>query len=300
MNAFNLGADIDWSVTFESPTVTSLPNYPFDKHRHWVDAQESQFKCKQSLIDQHQIHNQCMAPAALTLSMILENEAIVSVYNIVWKNFISDLTDVTLVVTEDLMQLKSAARGECYSEASFASMHQSGQDLLIAPEIRTPKILTRRDVYQLFSKLGYHYGSKYQAIHQAVLDQNCVRSVLIVSEDWGYRLSPSLFDAALQSAILLELSNSDKHNSFTKVPFLTDRVELFRLPEINEPIYCTCIQKGSSNANRTIYDIDLSDVHGHCLMMIRGVVSVRVDVGHFKLHQPEVLSSSMVDEVALN
>ena len=288
MDAFNQGESIDWTRLFGPYNTVSLPKYAFTKHRHWVHAEESNFNQRANLIEQHNMLKKSMAPAALTFSLLVEQCKANVFTEVVWKNIITDLANLTIQTEHGQFCLSNQTKNTVYSEGHW----QLAKALTVPEKItsftRQGQFIYSKAIYQQFRENGYDYGPNYQAIKQACITTDAIYSVIEVEQDWGFALSPILIDAALQTAILAS-TQQPLNKDEIKVPFFVDSFIIYRLPH-NEPVYCVCIPKKvnpSPNTN-TIYDIELSDVHRNVLMILKGVVSITTKIN--KLFEPIILS----------
>ncbi len=288
MDAFNQGEAIDWRRLLDQSVPTSLPNYAFTKHRHWVHAEESSFNQRANLIKQHSMLKKSMAPAALTFSLLVEQCKANVFTGVVWKNIITDLDNLTIQTEHGRFSLSNKTKNTVYSEGNW----QLAKVLPIPEKItsftRQGQFIYSKAIYQQFRENGYDYGPHYQAIKQACITTDAIYSVIEVEQDWGFSLSPILIDAALQTAILAR-AQQPLHTDEIKVPFFVDSFIIYRLPH-NEPVYCICIPKKINHSPNTdtVYDIELSDVHRNVLMVLKGVVSITTKIN--KLFEPITLS----------
>jgi polyketide synthase PksM len=266
LSLFDQGMDIDFRPLFQSNYPVTLPAYPFDGFKHWLDAQETRISHRSDIVNQHVILGQPIAPAALSLSMIYEQAPFQSLTNVLWKKVITAPESLHVVQDGSHYQIKEIGQSLVYSQAELATpagMKKSGSFV----HAHQSKTFSAQEIYQHFKTKGYDYGSNFQVILQASVSGNQVHSVLCVDKDWGYTLSPALIDGALQTAILTELDNRTEDK--VKVPFLIEQITVFDVPELCQPVYCSCIPKSANS-----YDIELCDVDGNVLIELKGVVSI--------------------------
>lgn len=267
INLFDQGLDVDFRPLFKSNHSATLPAYPFDQFKHWLDAQETRLSHRGDIVYQHVILGQPIAPAALSLSMIYEQAPFQSLTNVLWKKVITEPESLQVIQEGSYYQLKGKDQSVIYSQAELvapAAVIKKPGSFVHAHQAKT---FSAQEIYQYFKTKGYDYGNSFQVILQASVSGNQVHSVLCVDKDWGYTLSPALIDGALQTAILTELDN--RADDKVKVPFLIEQITVFDVPELCQPVYCSCIPKSTSS-----YDIELSDVDGNVLIELKGVVSI--------------------------
>lgn len=279
MNAYVAGNSIPFDKLFTNRMIATIPNYAFDTHRHWVDAKESGFNRHESIVNQHTILGQPMAPAAFSITKLLETSSANVLQSVTWKNIILDINKFELSITDSSFQLKDK-RGvatKIYCEGLLSkeilndyrvNSHYDNQS----------RFMTNREIYQYFHEMGYDYGNYFQAIKWAYVSQDNIYSLIEVNQDWNYKLSPVIIDAGLQSAILSRKPSYDKNTIM--VPYYIEKIIIFRFPE-NEPIYCICKPKKQMSDLSFIFDIELSDVYGRILIQLLGVTSVQTSINNF-------------------
>ena len=272
INAYINGADISFDQLFADKLKPELPGYVFDKHHHWVHAKETNIHRENTLISHHNILGRDMAPAAYAITRLIEEANCNVMKSMTWKNVITDLSDLALQVDGDQFQLMNKHSGLIYCEgATQNAIHEDHKIMNSHHEQR--EFLSGGEIYQRFLAAGYRYGRDYQAIKWAEVGIKSVRTLIQSTQDWGYKLSPSVIDAGLQMAILLSTSFTLRHSEIM-VPYSIDKISIYRLPA-NEPIYCTCYQTGQSSDLSASYDIEFSDVNSRILFTLQGVLSVK-------------------------
>jgi hypothetical protein len=158
------------------------------------------------------------------------------------------------------------------------------------------RFITAREIYQYFHEMGYDYGNYFQAIKWAYVSQDSIYSLIEANQDWNYKLSPIIIDAALQTAILSRKPSHD--NNTIMVPYYIEKIIIFRLPE-NEPIYCICRPRAQMNDLSFSFDIELSDVYGRILIKLVGVTSVQTSINNFmsKLSDATPMMEAQIHEL---
>jgi 3-oxoacyl-(acyl-carrier-protein) synthase/SAM-dependent methyltransferase/acyl carrier protein len=278
MNAYIAGNSIPFDKLFANRIISAIPNYPFDKHRHWVDAKESAFNRQESIVGQHTILGHTMAPAAFSITKVLETSNANVLQSVTWKNIILDIyklyssiTDSSFQLKDKLVSTKIYCEGLLRKEVLNDYMVNSFYD-------KQSRFITAREIYQYFHEMGYDYGNYFQAIKWAYVSQDSIYSLIEANQDWNYKLSPIIIDAALQTAILSRKPSHD--NNTIMVPYYIEKIIIFRLPE-NEPIYCICRPRAQMNDLSFSFDIELSDVYGRILIKLVGVTSVQTSINNF-------------------
>lgn len=279
MDAFIAGNSIAFDKLFTDRMIATIPNYSFDKHRHWVDAKESGFNRQESIISQHTILGHSMAPAAYSITKLLETCSANVLQSVTWKNIILDINRFELSITDSSFQLQDKlVSTKIYCEG-LLSKEILNDYMVNVPRDNQSRFITDREIYQYFHDMGYDYGNYFQAIKWAYVSQDNIYSLIEVNQDWNYKLSPVIIDAGLQTAILSRKPSKDKNNTIM-VPYYIEKIIIFRLPE-KEPIYCICKPKKQMNDLSFIFDIELSDVYGRILIKLLGVTSVQTSINNF-------------------
>jgi 3-oxoacyl-(acyl-carrier-protein) synthase/acyl carrier protein/NADP-dependent 3-hydroxy acid dehydrogenase YdfG/ubiquinone/menaquinone biosynthesis C-methylase UbiE len=270
--AFNQGIDVDFKPLFARNYLSVLPAYPFDQFKHWVDAKETRLSHRSELINQHLILGQAIAPAALSISMLYEQAPFQAMNNLLWKKIIRSIDALQITQQGNSYQLVDATQPIIYSQGELGE-HPVGIKRTVAQvQAAQGTTFSQQEIYRYFKTKGYNYGPDFRVILQASIKDKQVHSILSVEQDWGYALSPALIDGALQTAILTEFNNND--DGTVKVPFLIEQINVFSLPSLCQPVYCTCIPKEQSSTSTSSYDIELSDSKGNLLIYLKGVISI--------------------------
>jgi 3-oxoacyl-(acyl-carrier-protein) synthase/SAM-dependent methyltransferase/acyl carrier protein len=279
MNAFIAGNSIPFDKLFTNRMIATIPNYSFDKHRHWVDAKESGFNRQESIVTQHTILGHNFAPAAFSITKLLETSNANVLQSVTWKNIILDINKFELSITDSKFQLKDKqVSTKIYCEG-LLSKEILNDYMVNIPRDNQSRFITDREIYQYFHEMGYDYGNYFQAIKWAYVSQDSIYSLIEVNQDWSYKLSPVIIDAGLQTAILSRKPPHDKNNTIM-VPYYIEKIIIFRFPK-NESIYCICKPKNQMNDLSLTFDIELSDVYGRILIKLLGVTSVQTSINNF-------------------
>ncbi len=297
IDLFNQGADIEFKSLFTSTYPVSLPAYPFDAFRHWIDAEETRMAHRSEIVNQHVILGQAIAPAALSLSLLYEHAPFQSLSNVLWKKVITHPESLHIRKNGNQYQVENGQQGTIYSQAETAipPLHEGKAKM---PLLLQAKTVSADEIYHYFKSKGYDYGADFRVILQASIAENGVSSILCIEQDWGYTLSPALIDGALQTAILTE--RNSRNDNTVKVPFLIEHIAVFDVPNLCQPVYCSCIAKDNSSSSST-YDIELSDSHGNVLIVLKGVVSVVSSVDKlFEKNTANAVATKSIKMIELN
>ncbi len=273
LHLFNQGKEISFKELFVKKPVIAVPAYSFDKHKHWVDAIESNFLSQSELVKQHVILGQTIAPAALSLSMFYAKRRFESIVNVIWKKVAKDIENLRVSIDENGYKLTDISKQVIYCEAKTnIGSHKTQNNLLQNKlHIENAKVLNEEQIYQMFAQKGYAYGHDLRGIKQAHVSKQTVSSILYIAADYGLELSPCVIDCALQTAILTEIETPNEN---IKAPFLIEEVVIHKLPNLCQAIYCFCESRQVQSDNSSHYDIVLCDSSSSPLIELNGVVSV--------------------------
>jgi len=275
MDAFNQNQSVPFFKLFQQPISVALPAYPFDRHRHWIDAQESAFHSRDTIIDQHRIKGQAMAPASLSIAAVLEHCDANILTGIVWKNIISSLEGFDVKIEHNYFQVHNGYDNRIYCEGYWEKAKLQSPNIQRSQlmDAQNAQLWEQSDVYQRFSEFGYQYGPYYQSIKQALVSHFQIHSVIEIAKSWDMKLSPVLIDAALQTALLW--GHDELKPDVIKVPFYINSITIYQWPD-NNLVFCDCYPQGEKTEGQTssTYNIALQDVNGEPLLFLEGVISM--------------------------
>lgn len=276
INAYVAGNSISFEKLFTKKPLSYLPLYPFDRHRHWVAAKETNMHKQDSIIEQHTILGHNMAPASFSLTKLIEASNATIIQSTTWKIIITDLDQLEMSISNSQFKLKDKNSTKVYCEGIFKK--ETLGDIKTKNINPSPQsaYISGTEIYQYFNDKGYRYGRYFKAIKCAYIDKTKIFSLIEINKDWGYKLSPIIIDAGLQTAILSNKSQTLSNHEIM-VPYFIETIMIYRIPK-NEPIYCVCTPKTEMNNMNSNYDIEFSDVHGQILMSLQGVISVKTSI----------------------
>lgn len=284
VQAFKAGQDIAWLAIFSRREVISLPGYPFEKTRSWVKSSQSAFHHTNDLVRQHSILGTEIAPAAWALAHCLENRRDVTLKAVTWRSVIRDLDDVLLDINGERFELRSLDHAQIYCEGMLQSAVEHPPVNWPAAEM-TSTFMGHREIYRQFTDLGYRYGEDLQPLRWAKIGQSSVRTLLDAGRDWGYRISPALLDAGLQTAILIPQLQGVGTDELL-VPYHLGECQVLRAPQ-HEAVFCHCVMRPAQLGDRSVtFDLLFSDGKGKPLIVMRELTSVVVHKNALKSARP--------------
>ena len=68
--AYMQGVEIPWHMLYPERRVISLPGYAFQGYPHWANDMPYSPCLRDRYMEEHQIHNQALLPAAMALSLM--------------------------------------------------------------------------------------------------------------------------------------------------------------------------------------------------------------------------------------
>ncbi|QDX95805.1 SDR family NAD(P)-dependent oxidoreductase [Brevibacillus laterosporus] len=130
-------------------------------------------------------------------------------------------------------------------------------------------VLTARECYQAFNKIGLTYGESHQGIQHVYVGKDQVLAELVlpsclVDTQEQYVLHPSVMDAALQAALIFQMQSLISYNTSIKpsLPFALESIEMIR-PHTSKMWAHVRYSEDYIVGNETHkYDIDLCDDSG--------------------------------------
>ncbi|MFI2729778.1 beta-ketoacyl synthase N-terminal-like domain-containing protein, partial [Streptomyces sp. NPDC018647] len=269
---YEAGGSPDWESYYPRTNPVDLPAYPFLRHRHWIESEESDFHTLDSLVSAHRIDGVTMAPGAWALAVLAERAEGRALGNVLWQKPVTDPGAIEVQERGSELALVDRTTGTVHCTAEVTDPATVGTP----PSASPPGVRRhhRREIYDTFRRLGYDYGEPLRGVRWAEVGSGVVRAFLHVDHDWGYGVSPALLDCGMQLSILLAADEAP--GGPVSVPCHLGRLTVVRAPR-DEAVYCHCVARpGGSRRSRT-YDFFFTDAHGDVLVALEEVVSVAVD-----------------------
>ncbi|MCR8936409.1 type I polyketide synthase [Brevibacillus laterosporus] len=142
------------------------------------------------------------------------------------------------------------------------------------------RVLTGRECYQAFHKVGIAYGKSHQGIQSVHVGKDQVLAELVLPsslEDTQeqYVLHPSLMDAALQASLVFQMQLNNTFNTSVKpsLPFALETMEIIRPYTPKMWAHVRHSEDYISGNETQKYDIDLCDDRGTVCVRMSGFSS---------------------------
>ena len=273
VDAFVAQQPVDFHPFHAKRRVIALPGYAFTKRRFWVDSTDASMKDANAILRQHRILGFEVAPAAWSLSALVQETRATSLNDVMWPCAIHDLSRVAFRTLRGRCFFGSLDGATSFCEGTLATADLQAEAAVSLAAPSGMRLFHRQEIYARFSRQGYDYGPDLQVIRWARVATSYVEAVLDVEAYWGLRLSPALLDGGLQTALLLP-GLQDHSEDEILVPFRLGRMQVWRIPRA-EPVYCSCIVTDRKEAERSVTcDIRFADSNGNLLILLKGVTSV--------------------------
>lgn len=324
------GADIDWTVLPRSNSVTrlSLPTYPFAKERYWAPqtivktsnlgattlhplvhtnrsnlshfSYRSVFTGSEFFLENHQVAEQKMMPAAAYLEMI--HFAIADVYGMTNEEFTLQMQDVMwgsplVVAQRQEIELRLSELGqdefdlEIVSFDTYAQVTVHCRGIMTAmrkgerPEIDIPAVKQRctekqisgDEVYKAFNEMSVAIGHHHQGIQSLAIGKDELVATLSVGEwatnpEQGYWLHPAMLDSALQSVIGC-IKNLQINDNQPIVPFCIETVTVYAATTSEMVCWVKLIEHSEHSSS---FDLTLCDATGRVCVELNGMIAKRI------------------------
>ena len=277
VKSYQAGAKINWKAIYPDRKLGSIPAYVFKKNRFWIDSQESQFFKPQHIVEEHNMMGQKIAPAAWSLSVLMQNTQTKGAQNIIWREILYNIDNSVFHDDGNTFTISNKITKEiiCSGELAEPSNNKASTFL---NKMEHSDWVEGKTIYSNFEKGGYNYGIPMQGLQWARLNENIVKGCIIATHDWGFDLSPALIDSGLQLAILMPALQKDIKEGQMMVPYHVGAISIFRMPK-KEMVYCYCQYNPSigSNMHSANFDLYFTDINNQLLISIKDLLSVRVE-----------------------
>lgn len=304
---YEAGLNIDWQAFYGSLPYrkVSLPTYPFQRQRYWLDdvyqtkplalntaychpllgqaissplADEYQASLRLSdlaWLAGHTIDAEVILPMAAYLEMATTaaGTGVALKEIVVAKACAVSETASTLhtVKQADNITIYSRQDGDWqqHFSCSIAAVgsNQAGEERLDLPHIqRQLQTLSRDDFYRQQALRGYHFGGCFQSLEQLYQGRDSALVYASCNQPGAtYRLHPALLDAAIQCALML--LPQDGIQRF--MPFSIERFAIWG--ETGSGLWSLAkVVKRYDEA--LLVDIDIYDVEGLAIAALKGVM----------------------------